>query len=792
LPAKPQKLEGAVRPWSPSGPPTFLLGLALVAGLVVFLRTVNEHYLIKNWLVWHYLQAIVLALAWGVSCLSFGFFLLDRVRAQREAVFRDAVLAFPLGVFAFQLAIFMLGLAHLLGSLTFALLPLAFAAAGMHRLVEAGRALRQVKTPRTFVDLALLLFGLAGLGLLYFEILSPEAIHWDARWYHLPIARQYALWGAIRPFPEGWWLGAYPHSASLSYTWAFLAPRPLLFDRLELCLHMEFLVFVATLASTAALARALAPAVSGRGAWVVTFLFPGIFLYDSNLVGAADHFAALLCIPLALSLITVWSSFTPRNALLFAIFMAAGINTKLSAWCMLLLPTLLFVLRALWLILARALRRPGAPPRPVATTLFVLGAVLLLTTPFWAKNWLWYGDPLYPRFHGRLPLHPWNPEALASLDVFNSFNFTPRPGLDGVLDALKATVTFSFIPNDWPAYHRDVPVFGSLFTLTLLCLFFVRPRARAAHWLTYAGAMVAIVAWYMLSHQDRYLQVWLPAMAAATAAALGLVWKSRNRLIQGLTALLIAAQVLWGGDIPFFPTHNLVHDSQLRMVISFLSSGFMRTPNRFRLYGDESLVDAVLPRDANALLHELNPQLGIDVLTVNDQWQGLLSYGTLGSPAAIHRAFADLKITHLVWNPTQLSPWNSIASGLAFINYAANFTVEQIPAGQYRVARFVADRAPPAAFNDLVAVMSCGSYYPEGRYRLKELRNLDPGIPTGVAEAPLGDEAAAVTAAGFLVIDPACHPTLPTEVASAFQPPTSWNNRLQLYVRRTPGDAPAP
>jgi hypothetical protein len=780
-PSRPPEVPGAASPWFPPSVSGVLLGGALLAGICILLGTVNSHYAITDWLVWHYAEAFALAGAWGVSCLSFGFFVLDRLRRSREAVFADAVLAFPLGVFAFQLAIFVLGLAHLLGAVTFVVLPVAFAAAGMNRLIEAGQALRHVKPPRTFFGLATLLFGLGGLGLLYFEILSPESIHWDARWYHLPIARQYAMWGAIRPFAEGWWLGAYPHSASLSYTWAFLLPHGLLFDRLELCLHMELVVFVATIASIPALVRALAPAVSGRGAWVTMFLFPGIFLYDSNLVGAADHFAALLCIPLVLTLLRLWSSFTTRNALLFAIFLAAGINTKLSAWCMLLLPVFLFVVRALWLLVLPQVREAGARLRPLRIALLVTGTVLLLTTPFWAKNWLWYGDPLYPRLHGRLPLKMWNPESFASLEVFNSFNFSPRPGLAGIRDALLATVTFSFIPNDWPTYHRDVPIFGSLFTLTLLCLLFVRPRARARHWLTYAGAMVATFAWYLLSHQDRYLQVWLPAMAGATAAALGLIWRSRSRLVHGLTVALIALQVLWGGDVPFFPTHNLIRDSPIRLVSNFLASGFLRTPHRFRLYGDEALVNAVLPRDANALLHEMNPQVGIDVLTVEDQWQGLLSYASLGSPAAIHDALAALKITHVVWSPHSVASWNSVGNALAFLNFAANYTLDQVDAGALRVGRFPPGPPRRTPFNDQVAVLTCAN---PAFYHLGSLRNLAPGVERGQPLGPITDEAGAVTASGFLVVEPSCHPSLPPEVGTAFSPQLLWDNRFHLYARK--------
>jgi len=252
-------------------------------------------------------------------------------------------------------------------------------------------------------------------------------------------------------------------------------------------------------------------------------------------------------------------------------------------------------------------------------------------------------------------------------------------------------------------------------------------------------------------------------------------------LVRGLTGLLVAAQILWGGDVPFFPTHNLIHDSPIRLVAKFLASGFMRTPHRFRLFEDEGLVNAVLPRDATALLHEMNPQIGIDVLTVEDQWQGRLSYATLGSPAAIYAALRELKVTHVVWDPHGFASWNSVGSSLAFLNFVANYTEDQVEAGKYRVGRLAAE-PPPAAFDDRVAYLKCGD---PAFYHLASLRDLAPGVDRGGPIAPITDDAAAIASTNLVVVERACHPHLPEPLlATAFQPPVPWNNRLQLYVRR--------
>jgi hypothetical protein len=759
-----------------------LLCLALAFGLGLFLATVNRHYAIGHWLIWRYLTAAGLATFWAAACAAMGCWLGTRLGLCAGGNRDELALAFPLGVLAFQLAVFLLGLCHLLGSFTFVALPVGFLLVGASALRQAIRGGKRVAAIRSPADLVLVLFGSGGIALLYFQLLSPEPFSWDARWYHLPLAQQYALQGSIKAFPEGWWLGSYPHSASLLYTWAFLLPAGLPWDKLELCAHLEMAVFLATLASIPPLVRALDPQATGRRTWVAIFLFPGIFLYDGNLHAGADHMAALWCIPLALAFIRVWRSWAVRDAILFGVLTAAVILSKYSAWSMLLFPSAAFLVRAAWL----GVRRLRGGSQPVLAALLLCGAaVLLVSAPHWLKNWVWYGDPLYPVFYRTLDVHPWTPEAPGSFDIFLSFTTRPKPGWEGWKDAILAAFTFSFKPNDWWSNHRDVPVFGSLFTLTLLCLPFLRARLRL--WLAYAAGLVTIVVWYRSNHQDRLLQAFLPLMAAATVTTLGLLWRHRQVPVRVLVAALVAAQIAWGGDVPFFPTHHLVNDSPLRVVSNFLASGFLRTGRRLLPYGELGQIGTELPTGARVLLHELNLQMGIGRLVVNDQWQGRISYEALASPAAIYDELLRLEVSHLVWKTGKACNWNSVASSLAFLGFALNHAVAPHAWGEYTLARFPSAR-PPAAWNEQVAVLSCdrGQPFPPGRYALPSLVAPNTGRPPATALAPLGEPASAVRDAGFLVVDPSCTKELPPEVADAFHKPYEYD-KLRLYVRKAGG-----
>jgi hypothetical protein len=737
----------------------------------------TPHYAIEKWLFWRYLIAAMLAGTWAASCAAIGFVLLAGLRISPPSGRGQLALAFPVGVLAFQLGMFLLGLAGSLNTFTFVALPLTFLLLGAFPLRQALRDLHDAVAIRSFPDLAVVIFGLGGIGLLYFQLLTPEAFSWDARWYHLPLAQQYALEGAVKASPEGWWLAAYPHSASLIFAWAFLSPGGQLFDKLELCAHMDLAVFLLTIAAIPSMVRALDPQASGRRTWAAIFLFPGIFLYDCNLHAGADHIAAVWCIPLALSFIRVWRSWLVRDAVLFGALVGAVILSKYSAWSMLLFPSCAFLLRGAWL----GVRRLRGLQRPVLPALLSCGAmVFLVSAPFWLKNWIAYGDPLYPALYRYLHLHPWTAESPGSFATFLSFQAPPAHGWAGVRDALLATLTFSFKPNDWWSNHRDVPVFGSLFTLTMLCLPFVRARARL--WLSYLAVMLAIVVWYLSNHQDRYLQAWLPFMAAATITSLGLAWRQRGLMVRSLLVVLVAAQIVWGGDVPFIPTHNLLGDSALRATASFLVSGFQRKPRRLQFYGALSELGLELPPDARVLLHELNLQLGINHLAVNDQWQGRISYETLQSPSAIYDELRSLSVTHMIWTTERSSTWNSVASGLAFMGFALNYAEAPRMVGEYTVARFPAS-PPREPWNNRVAVMTCGRPFSSGIYELGSLVSPNTGRPPAQMIAPLSDVSTAVASAGFLVVDPACRADLPPEVATDFQRPQGYD-RLRLYVRK--------
>src|SRR6187399_3241986 len=95
------------------------------------------------------------------------------------------------------------------------------------------------------------------------------------------------------------------------------------FDRSMLCVHIEWVMFVGTLLSVPVLVRRLAPKLSGAGAALAMFLFPGMLLYDSSLAAGADHLAAAYAPALWLALLHAWPRFEVRSSVLLALVLSA-------------------------------------------------------------------------------------------------------------------------------------------------------------------------------------------------------------------------------------------------------------------------------------------------------------------------------------------------------------------------------------------------------------------------------------------------------------------------------------
>ena len=773
--------------------------MVVLAGLALFIKVTGEHYPIKQWLFWRYAGYWLAATFWATACTSAGARSLELLRTPRLPLIETLVYAFAVGVLVFFFAMFGAGFVGQLKPWLFVALPgsmLLFGAPASLRLWQRARAIRRQlalrpRAPRSVLHVVAVAYGVAALGYLYISIMHPENTSYDARWYHLGIAEHYVAEGAIRRFPEGWHLGAFPFLPSIIFTWAFLAPRTLLFDKVEICAHMEFTFLLATLLGIVALHRRLVPRASGSIAWVSLFLFPGILLYDSALHLGSDHLAACFAPPMFLLLLRTARDKGVTFWLLFSIVCSAALLTKYSVTCLLAFPALMVIGRALLRTVA-AVRGRGTWKSAWLGPLVLLGSGLVLTAPHWLKNWVWYGNPVFPYAYEIFGIRPWD---LYNTEAFIRF-WTQHPWqpkgttAERLKEAMKVLFTFSFYPHEWPIFHGAVPVFGSLFTLTTAVLPLMRASLRI--WALTASCYLGVYIWFSGMQFDRYLQVILPWMAVATSVILLLLWRTGVIWMRLAVGALVLVQVAWGLDIVAIPAHAMTGQPPVQKTLSLIGAGYRKDYDK-RLHVFEpysSIGDTMVPGD-KILLHEHHLRLGLKVPVVSDALpiQAGIDYATMGGATGVYKRMRKLGVTHVIWIDNFNLGAVSYASELVFYHFVRRHAPSPRRFGNFQVARLV--ERPPLADKPLrVAYFGCQGGFRWGLYSLEAVHFehrviFDPSAYPRPLRTEGADYPAAnvLAEADYVIHNPGCRPEMPADWQQKF---TQLQTHLtdKLYVRK--------
>jgi hypothetical protein len=690
-------------------------------------------------------------------------------------------------VLLFALAVFLVGVCHGLGRASFWAIPGVLLAAGLPRCLRDARRIvprlaRHWARPRATGLLPVLAtgFGAVGLLLVYLPVLVTENVAYDSRWYHLAIAEHYVAAGRIGAFAEGWFLGAHPHLASWLYTWAFTLPGFDLHARMVLSAHIEFFLFLVTLAGIPLMVERLLPRFRVRGAWAAIFLFPGLFLYDSNLSVAADHVLALWAIPIALTAHRFVMAWTPGRGVLLAAMLAGAALTK-SQSVYLLVPAAGFVAGGAVVALVRRRQRLGYLAKVLC--LPTLGTFAVLSAAHWLANLIWYHNPIYPFLSNIFPSRPWRPGCAG---YSHDAGWAPEGTLgERLRETLLSPFTFAFKAHDWAMFHRDLPVFGFLFTLSLLLLLFF-PRARRTMLLALA-VFVGIVIWFWTFHQGRYLQILLPWMVAVTVAAFALAWRAGWPARIGVVAL-VAMQLVAGGDVPFIPTHAMAGRAPSQVAIDLLSTTFRHEESRrFDPHTGFDEVRAALPGNSVVLLHEEYLRLGIGrpVVSDNPRWQGGLDFGQLGGPAQVWEQLRSYGVTHVLARPDHCRAGElSLASEVVLHHFLQRWGRDRRRVGWLDLWT-LPEQAPRARSLGKVVYAGCGRRAQVSLEAISRTYEEDRGATRGTAQGLAPASEALFRDAETAVIDQRCPVAIPEAIAAQWAPVTRWQE-AQLWVRKSP------
>jgi hypothetical protein len=774
-----------------------LVALVALGALVGLAMLLHKFYPIQKWLFWKYATAAVCAILWLLSCASAGLAIVSRLTPNLSIPER-LVQSTALGVLAFYLLQFFGGIFGLFGPVWAIVLPaamLVFGVAGSRGQLRELWGRRGALRTFLFGGSAwwhgpILVYGIACLVGLYLSILAPGNANFDAQWYHLGLGQGWASDGAILRTPQGWFLEALPNMAAVLYSWGFLLPGLDLFEILMVAAHQEFLLFLVTLASIPVLVRWLLPGADAAIAWVALFLFPSVFVYDASLHTGNDHIAAFWAIPIFLALVKAWGRVDWRNMLLLSAFAAGALLTKYQAASLVVGPALFIFGRVLYLAIKR---------RDDSTWKLGIGvaaaAAVALTAPHWAKNWIWYGDPFFPALHKYLTPRPWNEDMPGVVEHAYSSLVRRPTGTFGeqLKQTLMAGWDFSFRSFTGGRFHGNWPYFGSLFTLSLFWLPFVRGTKRT--WAVVIAAQLGVFTWFYLSHVERYLQALIPWMASVVVVAIALAWRT-GWFARLPIAALVLLQVVWGGDAFFFRTHAMLHEMPLVRTARLMESGFNRKWSlRERLFAQQQDIGKKLPPGSTILLNGYQPRLGYGAQVIADQagFQSGIRYGLLDSPREVWELYRELGVDHLVFPPKRKAGgYDTIAGDLRFYEYVKNAIKNPSRAGGFEHAPLPSE-PPRATSSNIVLYAGCRSAFEQGFFHLRDMnvyyRQSTP-IP---AFKPIPKDPAeleeAIKEASFIVYGPKCK-TGVSRPGREFIYSGDYQ-REQLWVRRWPDPAVA-
>ncbi len=717
---------------------SIVIALICAAGVFVLASELDPHYAISDWLIWRLLPIWGYTLLFNAACISGGAAVLRLIFGRRELPALEWLLqSMAVGVVLFVFGLYAAGALCLFRPWLAILLPVLLLGAGW----RAGPAL--LKALSAFFDAAPRLslvakvvsflvvgWGAASLVFLYLEALDVSAINFDAEWYHFPVAQDYARIGCIVPFP-GDNHRAYPHLTSMLHTWALLVPglTPLPLHWM-LSLHLEYSIVIWRMVGVAAGMLWMLEGKRVRGSWVAFFLFPSIFVYDQSIGGSADNFLGFFAMPVALAAARTLRAFEWRWALLLGIVMGGHMLTKYQALYLLAGTTLVCAVRWFYLCVRYVAVRwrktkPELRKRRFKRLLWGVGAAMLAasvaSSPHFIKNTIFYHNPLYPLaqsvFTSSTPKRvPGVYKEVKPPAVFPA----KYQGLRRQLWAAEMLFDHSFTPRN-RNFTEKRPFMGSLFSLLLPCLLFVRRSRRI--WPIVSIGIVAFFVWANTGPNDRYMLGFLDLLIAVSGALMIKVWELGWIARLGLVPL-VGLQLFWGGDAMLF-----YGAKQLKVALNLIAGGYdgRKDEQRFSTGKKLQQLTAATPPDAVILARNYKALLGLDRMVLMDlrATQDYVSYSHLRDASELWKLYHDRGVTHLLYPDGDRRPvrWNNT---ILFAELFHHYAQGEKRFGNLVLGKMPAAPPPPSAPYRVLTRRLTG--YPDGVYNVEQL-DIDERFP---------------------------------------------------------------
>ncbi len=408
-------------------------------------------------------------------------------------------------------------------------------------LAQAGAALaRTPMAPREMARAggwAALALIVTGQGFALMAALAPPTAK-DTLLYHFALPKAYIAAGRAVEVPYNI-AGYYPLGVEMHAVWAMLLGAPFGPRVSEAAAGAALFLFAPLLVMVV---YGWAREQGADRAWAATAALMVAWIPTAFDVAASAYVDLALAAYTALAVRAFgrwWTALDSRHLLWIIVAIGGALSIKLSAAFLILPLALLGLLRAL----GTGADTSGPRPAPAITAASLVGALALgaaLAAPWYARNWIRTGSPVFPFYLGIWPAEAagWDLERSRLYETWFSLYGDTRTVLDYLWAPLRLAVAAQ---PDQPAYYDGV--LGIAFVLALPLLAWARWRRRLDAPLRLAIVLSAclFVFWLFSSQQLRYLLPALPGLAVATAVA-GSGWGGGGR--RAARWLLLAAAAL--------------------------------------------------------------------------------------------------------------------------------------------------------------------------------------------------------------------------------------------------------
>jgi hypothetical protein len=571
-----------------------------------------------------HLATIGWALITLMAAYGLGERLLRLLRLEWTSRSERAVYAMGLGLAGLALLTLGGGAVFLLRRDVFIGVSLLLGVWSARPLAEAWRDAKA--RPPSFRDpfVTVLVLVAAALALLTLSRPLSPTVHSDSLAYHLAVPQRYLELGGIVFLPDlapsNW-----QFIVQMLHLWSLALDGPLLAQLLN-----HAVLFLAAAATGTVTARHFGP----RAGAVALLIVIGLRTSKDLLGSGTDMFGLTLYSMLLLGAWIRWweAPEDRRTSILLGLCLGCCAATKLLG----LVPSAIILSSCVARMLLR-LRTGGA--RGIGLMVLAAVAASVAAGPYYLKNWILSGNPVYPFAFGLFGGRAWNGDAQVQLWTYLMNFGQPERDLGG-----------------WLRMPFQAVLLRSSLALGLLPLaLLVRPRDWRLG-LPFLLAGILVLLWWCGSQQSRFL---LPARAvmavpagAGMAAALERLPGSRWRRAAG-----IGVAVLLIGDA-------LAHNASRALrqypaaVVAEEGRAFLR--REVEIHGAVEFVNATLPPNARVLLYNDARTFHIRRATATaiPHFQAVLQWNAATPPDALADLLRRHGFTHVLVNCNNSGWWD--------------------------------------------------------------------------------------------------------------------------------------